>query len=125
MFLQRILTTWSIRKKLLLLILTVLLPAAVIIVLDSIKDRRQELENARHRAILMVESLSALQGQIAAGTRQMLSTLAQLPQVQSLDVEACNKLFHEVGDQNPAYVSIGIVTLDGSIFSNSAHFCAW
>ncbi len=122
MFLQRILTTWSIRKKLLLLILTVLLPAAVIIVLDSIKDRRQELENARHRAILMVESLSALQGQIAAGTRQMLSTLAQLPQVQSLDVEACNKLFHEVGDQNPAYVSIGIVTLDGSIFSNSAHF---
>jgi PAS domain S-box-containing protein len=122
MLLQRILTSWSIRKKLLLLILTVLLPAAVIIVLDSIKDRRQELENAKHRAILMVESLSALQGQIAAGTKQMLSTLAQLPQVQSLDVEACNKLFREVGDQNPAYISIGIVTLDGNIFANSAHF---
>ncbi len=45
MFFDRIVTSWSIRKKLLLLILTVLLPAAGIIVLDGIKDRRQQSVN--------------------------------------------------------------------------------
>ena len=122
MLLQKILTSWSIRRKLLLLILTVLLPGIGIIVHDSIKDRRQELEDAKHRAILMVESLAAQQEQIAAGTRQMLSTLAQSPQVQSLNAEACNKLFRELRDQNPIYSSIGAVMPDGNIFANSIHF---
>ena len=44
-----------------------LLPGAGIIVHDSIKDRRQELEDAKRRAILMVESLSAQQEQTAEG----------------------------------------------------------
>lgn len=66
MRLQRIVNSWSIRRKLLVLILTVLLPGAGIIVHDSIKDRRQELEDTKRQAILMVESLSALQGQVAA-----------------------------------------------------------
>ncbi len=122
MLFQRLLTSWSIRRKLLLLILTVLLPGAGIIVHDSIKDRRQELEDAKHRAILMVESLSAQQEQIAAGTRQMLSTLAQAPQVQSLDAEACNKLFRELSDRNPIYSSIGAATPDGNMFASSIHF---
>ena len=122
MRLQRIVNSWSIRRKLLVLILTVLMPGAGIIVHDSIKDRRQELEDTKRQAILMVESMAALQGQIAAGTKQMLSTLAQLPQVQSLDVEACNKLFRELRDQNPIYTSIGLATPDGNMFANATHF---
>ena len=121
MLLQRIVTSWSIRRKLLLLILTVLLPAAGIIVLDGIKDRRQELEDAKHHAALMVASLSTQQEQFAAGTRQMLRTLAQSPQVQSLDAEACNKLLRELKDQNPIYSVIGVVTPDGNMFANAAH----
>ena len=52
----------------------------------------------------------------------MLSTLAQSPQVQSLDAEACNKLFRELRDQNPIYSSIGASTPDGNLFANTAHF---
>ncbi|MFZ0932418.1 MAG: PAS domain S-box protein [Syntrophobacteraceae bacterium] len=122
MLLQRVVTSWSIRRKLLVLILTVLLPAGGIIVLDGIKDRSLELEDAKHHAILMVESLSTQQGQIAAETRLMLRTLAQSPQLQSLDTEACNKLFRELRDQNQVYSAISASTPDGDMFASTTPF---
>jgi PAS domain S-box-containing protein len=115
-------TSWSIRRKLLLLILTFLLPAAGIIVKDGLDHRTRELEDAKHHVILIVESLSAQQERIAAGIRQMLSTLAQSPQVQSLDAQACNKLFRELRDHNPIYAAINASTPDGNMFANAIHF---
>ena len=120
--LQRIVTSWSIRRKLLFLILTFLLPAAGIIVKDGLDHRTRELEDAKHDVILIVESLSAQQEQIAAVTKQMLRILAQSPQVQSLDAQACNKLFRELRDQNPIYAAISASTPDGNMFANAIHF---
>jgi len=122
MLLDRIVTSWSIRKKLLLLILAVLLPWAGMIVKDGLGHRTRELEGAKHAAILMVQSLSAQQEQIAAGTRQMLSTLAQSPQVKNLDAEACNKFFRELRDQNPIYSTIAVATPDGNMLANTRPF---
>ncbi|MGA7493726.1 MAG: PAS domain S-box protein [Syntrophobacteraceae bacterium] len=122
MLLDRIVTSWSIRKKLLLLILAVLLPWAGMIVKDGLDHRTRELEGAKRAAIIMVQSLSAQQEQIAAGTRQMLNTLAQSPQVQSLDAEACNRFFRELRDQNPIYSTIAVVTPDGNLLANTTHF---
>ncbi len=122
MLFQRIVTSWSIRKKLLLIILTVLLPAAGMIVKDGVDQQARELEHAKQNALLVVESLSVQQEQIAAGTGQLLRILAQSPQVQSLDAEACNKLLRELKDQNPIYSAIGVVTPDGNMFANALHF---
>ncbi len=122
MLFDRIVTSWSIRKKLLLLILAVLLPWAGMIVKDGLDHRTRELEGAKNAAILMAQSLSAQQEQIAAGTRQLLSTLAQSPQVQSLDAEACNKFLRKLRDQNPIYSNIGVVTPDGNMLANTIHF---
>ena len=80
------------------------------------------MEEAQHQATIMVESLAAQQEHVAAGTRQMLSTLARLPQVQSLDAEACNKLLSELKDQNQIYSAIGVVTPDGTLVANAMNF---
>ena len=119
---EKILTSWSIRRKLLLLIIAVFLPGAGVIVHNGLEDRRRDLEDAKREAILLVESLSAQQEKIAVGTKQMLSTLAQLPQVQSLDTEACNELFGELIDQNPMYSAVGASTPDGNMFANARPF---
>ncbi|MEN6441458.1 MAG: ATP-binding protein [Syntrophobacter sp.] len=118
------LTSWTIRKKLQLLLLLVFLPAFGIIVQSGLEHRRQELREAERSAELLVQSLAAQQEQIAAGTKQMLSTLAHLPEVQNLDFKACNELFRELNNRYPFYTNISAATPDGKMFASSVQFSA-
>lgn len=119
---RRILASWSIRKKLSLLLLVIFLPASVVIVASGLQHRRNAIVEAENNALLLARSLAAQQDQIAIGTRQTLSTLAQLPEVQRLDVEACNELFRELHNRNPLYSTISASAPDGLMFAASTPF---
>ena len=122
MHLRGILTSWPIRKKLPLLLLVVFLPASGIVVASGLAQRRHEIGEAHYNALLLVQSLAAMQDQIATGTKQMLSTLAYLPEVRALDANACNELFRELHDRHPFYSLIGAATPDGNVFASSVPF---
>ena len=121
-FIEGILTAWPIRKKLQLLLLLVFLPSCGIIIWSGLDHRGEAIARAQSNALLVVQSLAAQQEQIAAGTEQMLSILAQLPEVQSLDAEGCDKLFHELLRRRPFYSAIMAATPDGTMFAGSAQF---
>jgi len=116
------LKSWPIRKKLLLLLLVVFLPVAGIIVTAGLHQRQDEIEKAQDNALLLVQSLAAQQEQIAIATKQMLTTLAALPEVQRLDAVACNELFRELNDRHPFYSTIAAATPDGNMFAASTPF---
>jgi two-component system, cell cycle sensor histidine kinase and response regulator CckA len=116
------LASWPIRKKLLLLLLVIFMPAFGIIVVSGFAQRRNEIREADRNALLLAQSLAAQQEQIAIGTKQMLSTLAQLPEVQGLDAWACNKLFRDLQIRHPFYSIISAVTPDGNMFAASIPF---
>jgi PAS domain S-box-containing protein len=122
MIFQRILTSWSIRKKLLLLLLVIFLPALGIIVASGLNQRRDAILKAQNNASLLAQSLAAQQGQIANSTKTMLSVLAHLREVQSLNAPACNELFRELHLRYPFYSTIGAVTPDGNLFACSEPF---
>ena len=115
-------TSWRIRTKILLLLLLIFLPAFGAIVASGLNERTEKIRKAENDALLLVQSLAAQQEQIATGTKQMLSTLAQMPDLQRLDVEACNKLFHELHSLYPFYSVILASTPDGEVFSASMPF---
>lgn len=117
-----ILTSWSVRTKLLLLLLVFFLPASGIIVASGLEQRGHEITAARNNALLLVQSMAAQQEQIAIGTRQMLSTLARLPDVQRLDVDACNRLFRDLNQRYPYYSTIALVSVEGNMLAASAQF---
>ncbi len=119
---QRILTYWSIRQKLLLLLLVIFLPALGIIVASGLHQRRDAILKAQANASLLAQSLAAQQSQIANSTKTMLSVLAQLRQVQSLNAPACNELFRELRLRYPFYSTISAVTPDGNLFASSEPF---
>jgi len=119
---QGILTSWPIRIKLLLLLLVVFLPASGVIVKSRLDQRKQEIETATNNILLLAQSLAAQQEMITIGTRQMLSTLAQLPDLQRLDPGACNEHFRVLHDRNPSYSIIAAATPDGNMFASSAPF---
>jgi hypothetical protein len=105
------------RGKLVLSLLTIFLTALGMIVAWGLERRGCEISEAKDSVLLLVESLAAQQEQIVIGTEQMLSTLAQLPQVQQRDAQACNRLFRELKDRHPSYATIAAVTPDGEVFS--------
>jgi len=114
--------SWSIRRKLMLLLLVGFLPACGIIILSSLDHRRHEITTAENNALLVVQSMAEQQELIATGTEQMLSTLAQMPQVQGLDAKACTELFRRLMSRYPFYSIIAATTPDGNMFASSLPF---
>ena len=116
------LTSISIRKKVGLLLIWVFLPAFGIIVYSGLEHRSQQIEDEKNNAMLLVQSLAAQQEHVAFATRQMLNTLAFLPEVHRLDTNACDELFRELLRNHPYYSLIAAVTPDGKVFASSTPF---
>ncbi len=116
------LASWSVHKKLLLLLLIVFLPAFAIITVTGLRERADAIEKARNKAVLIAESLAAQQEEIGAAARQILSTLALLPEVQRVDPDACNNLFRALIKQNPVFEAMMATTPDGRVFASSEPF---
>jgi PAS domain S-box-containing protein len=110
---------WSIGRKMLFLLLIIFLPASAIIVVSSLSHSGRVIQDEANKALLIVQSLSARHDQIAAWTRQMLSALARLPEVQKCDAPACKELFRQIRGSFPSYAFVGAVTPDGDIFACS------
>ena len=102
--------TWSIRSKLILIILSVLAPATGVLFFSGLAHRGQMIRSAEGNIHLLVHSVAAQQEQIAYGTKMMLATLAEMPAVQALDVQACRELFLDILKQHPFYTTIGLAT---------------
>ncbi len=116
---RRILCSWPIRRKLLLLLILIIFPVSGVIVQSGLEERSRQIAAASNKALLVAQSLAAQQEQVANGIRQMLSTLALLPEVQRQDGEACSRLFKDLHDRNPIYSTIVAVKPDGAIFASS------
>ena len=120
---DRILSAWPIRRKLLLLLLMIFLPAFAIIFASGLKQRKDEIAKARNNALLLAQSLTAQQQQIATSTKVLLTTLAQSPALQQTDAKACNQLFQELNQRFPLYSAIlAATTPDGNMFAASKPF---
>jgi len=113
----RNIASWPFRRKLLIFLLVIFLPFFGIIAADGFRNRQRAITEAQEDALLLVRSLAAQQEQIAIATKTMLSTLAQLSEVQNLDTPACNRIFHELHQRYPFYASILAMNRDGYVFA--------
>lgn len=118
----RIFASWPIRRKLMLVHSSIFLLILAIILIFGLKERREELDRVKEHTLLLAESLATQQEQIATGTRQILSTLAQMPEVQNLDTPACNELFQRIEKRNPQYANISMAKPDGELIAASQPF---
>jgi len=112
----------TISQKLLLLFLVIILPASGIIISSGVAHRTDTILKAEKDAGIVALSLAAQQEKIAIATKQMLCTLAQLPEVQALNADACNRLLRNLQEKNPLYATMLAVGADGNLFAASAPF---
>ena len=115
-------TSLSIRGKLLFLIVASVLPAAGIILYSGFAHREHEIASSKREILYLAQSMAAQQKQVEGSTRQMLAMLAQLPEVQRLDANACSRTFRDIQKRNPMYAALNAATSDGIMFAASMPF---
>ena len=94
------------------------LPALVILLHTGMEQRRLSIEKAKHDIFLLNHTMAEVQKDITRSTRQILSTLSLLPQIQDLDLKASSEIFKAVLEQNPNYQNITLTDLNGDVLAS-------
>ncbi|NMC49731.1 MAG: histidine kinase, partial [Desulfovibrio sp.] len=105
----------SIRGRIILLVLVCSLPTIGLLVLSVVRERARAMERIEAEALRLVISAADIQEHVTIGSRQMLLTLAQLPQVRELDAPACAATFARLLEEEPLYTNILLANPDGDV----------
>ena len=119
---MKYLTFGSISKNLALLIILAVSPALAILFYSGIEQRQHSIQNAKRDVQLLTHSMAEAQKEITRSTRQILSTLSLLPEIQDLDIPVSNEVLAAVLKQNPQYNNIALVGLDGEVLAAGKYF---
>jgi PAS domain S-box-containing protein len=111
--------TGSIRRLLLLLVLFSILPALGIIVLTGFEARQQALTESERNAQLLARGIGEVQERTTRGIRQLLTQLADLPQVKAGDVRAATERFQTIAAAFPAVDNIVMLGPDGEVLASA------
>jgi PAS domain S-box-containing protein len=107
----------SITRNLAFLVIIAVLPALAILLYSGVEQRRKSIEEATRNIEVLTNGMAQVQNDLTRACRQMLSTLALLPEVQSLDIVASQKIFSAVLEENPIFHNIALVAADGEVLT--------
>jgi PAS domain S-box-containing protein len=109
----------SLRFRLMLLVLIAALPAIALTIYSGFEQRALARKTAQEEALRVARLASGHQEAQIEGARQLLLSLARMPQVQDLDSETCTPLFSDLAPSFPQYTSIRATDANGRVFCSS------
>jgi len=112
-------TALSIRSLLLLITLVVALPAAGIILYSGIQFRDTMLEDTSKETLRLVDRIASDQQNLVAGAEQLMTALAQLPEVKGRDAARVVPVLRELLKLNPLYSNIFIADREGLVWASA------
>ncbi len=112
----------SIRTRLLLLVAISVLPAFALIVYSGIKGSRRDADEARADCLKVTRNLADEHARAVESTRQLLMTLAKLPDVQDENRLACSRLFAALLRESPLYANIWAADSEGIVFASGLSY---
>ncbi|HPC71296.1 MAG TPA: histidine kinase dimerization/phosphoacceptor domain -containing protein [Treponema sp.] len=109
----------SIKKAQYYIVLISLIPALIIISISENRRARQWESITAQEALNQARSIANLQFSITEATRQMLATLAALPEFQRLDGAAMKPILQNIHAQNNAYLNFTAIDSEGVVVASS------
>lgn len=103
----------SLRSRLLLLVLFAVIPAFLLTVFTNWNERRLAASAVREEALRLARLAAADQEQLVEGVRQLLVTLARLPEVHGDDAVQCQALLADLLRQHRRYTNLGLIKTGG------------
>jgi len=112
----------SLRVRLLALVLLAVLPALALTLYTHLEERRLSAAQVQDNALRLARLVSADQARLIEGARQLLASLAMLPQVRGADTASCSALFSDLLSQYSLYANLGVASPQGDIFCSGLPF---
>lgn len=112
----------SISNKLALLIMFAVMPCLAILLYSGMEERQHFIETAKSNVLLMTHSMAQAQKGFTQSTKQILSTLSQLPAMQALDTNETNNILRAMLEHNPFFNNIALVDLNGEVLASGKPF---
>jgi diguanylate cyclase (GGDEF)-like protein/PAS domain S-box-containing protein len=109
----------SIRSLLALMLFVWALPAAGIIVYSGYKLRAEEIRDARVETQRLADAIASEQQNQVAAAQQLLSALAQLPDIKSLRAAKVQSLLSNILKLNSQYSNLFIADLSGNVWASA------
>jgi two-component system, cell cycle sensor histidine kinase and response regulator CckA len=113
------LATLSIRSLILLITCVVALPAAGIILYSGIQFRNQMLQDARLETVKLSDRIATEQQNLSSGAEQLMTALAQLPEVKNRDARLVETVLRDLLRLNPMYMNIHIADRNGTVWASA------
>jgi signal transduction histidine kinase/CheY-like chemotaxis protein len=112
----------SLRVRLLLLVLLAVVPALALILYTGLEHRRLAAHHAHEDVLRVVRQATLQEDVLLAGARQLLVSLARLPEVRRLDSRGCSTIFAELLGEHPYYANLGTIAPDGDLLCSALPF---
>jgi signal transduction histidine kinase len=104
----------SLRSRLILLVMLAIAPIAVMTLINGAGERAHAVEVAEENLQRLTNLAAANEAQSIAGARQILRDLASIPDLMG-DQAHCSRLLANIQRQNPDYVNLGLIQLNGDV----------
>jgi PAS domain S-box-containing protein len=109
----------SIRAQLFLIVFIVALPAAGIISYSGIKLRKEAIQEAYRETQKLADNIAAEQQNMVSATEQLVSVLAQLPDVKKHNSAKVQSILKNIRSLNPRYSNILIADRAGNVWASA------
>lgn len=105
----------GLRPRLISIVLFAILPSLGLLLYTNLEQRRHAIADARHETLRLTSLVVSEQEALLQHTRQLLSVLAQVPDIQSGHLAECQALLANLLTQYPAYTNFGVANLAGEV----------
>lgn len=109
----------SLRVRLVLFLLLVALGALGIMLSEAMHTRQREMAKTEAQVLALTRLTADNQAKLIAGARDLLMSLARLPELQGDDRLACHTLLAQLQDLYPNYTGFGLANLNGDLVCSS------
>ena len=109
----------SIRIQLVIIALTVAFPAVCIIIYSGFQSRNTAIAEALQDTLKLTEMISAEQQHLVVGAEQLMTALAQIPEVKNHDSARIEPILKKLRALNPMYSNIFIADLNGLVWATA------
>ena len=111
--------SWSIRTQLMIFVSLLALPSLVLIIHSGLAERRTAIQDARKECLRVVNNIASEEQAVVTGVQQLVTALAFLPEVQSRNAQATERILVRLLEQNPQYATIGIGDAAGASWASA------
>jgi PAS domain S-box-containing protein len=105
----------ELRQRLLIIILVAVVPILALILYQAKMARDLQIAEAQENAWQLVEKVAIREARFIDSAKQLLTLLAETPQVTGNDFAACNDFLNRFSEHNKLYVDLGVADPGGDV----------